>query len=107
MNIIEKARFRNDVIRRFLITGQKRNVINLNAHNTFLHEFTKFKICFRLKRDNKEFITEASLIGGGIADIIVLDECKIIEVLVSETELKFKEKIKKYPTGLTVEYLRV
>lgn len=75
-----------------------RNCIRVNSNNTIEHEQLKFEICYWLKKNGKEFITEAKFSdGSGIADILVLDDDIVIEVLHSETEERFKTK--NYPVS--------
>lgn len=66
----------------------------------------KYLICRFLMKNNFEFYTEAKLIGGGRADIFVLDKGLIIEVLSSETVEQLAEKTKKYPVGLDITTAR-
>lgn len=85
--------------------GVKRNVINLNTHNSWQHELIKCRICFEIKKQGKHFITEAPMgsdRGRGICDILNLDDAQAIEIRVSETEDQLKHKIRKYPDYIEV-----
>ena len=100
MNLkLEKKR--NDVRRTYLdeswLLNNKRNVINLGSGG-IKHEVAKLITCLKLREEGKEFYTEARMKGGGIADIFVLDDTEIIEILSSETNEMLSEKIKKYPS---------
>ncbi len=84
----------------------KRNVVNLNTHNSWQHEMIKTRICYELQKLGKHFITEAPLSfkgrEGTKADILVLDDAQAIEVMVSETEQQLQYKSSKYPACLEV-----
>ena len=99
------ARYRNDIISYVKIYPVKRNVINLNTHNSVEHEMTKARICYELQKQGKHYVTEARMNStkrNCIADILILDTAEIIEILVSETEDEVKEKVEKYPKGLDI-----
>lgn len=74
-----------------------RDCVKINAHNTDAHEKEKFNQCLNLAREGCSFVTEARFRTGGIADIFILDTGHVIEILATEKEKRFKEKIKKYP----------
>lgn len=102
MNQEELLKFRNDCSRYVSFASLKRNVINLNVHNSLQHELIKFRICYELRKQEKEFITEAHLKGDshgnkGIVDILVLDTAQIIEIMVSEKLNNLEWKSRKYP----------
>ncbi len=106
MNKIDLLKYRNQVasyVRSFHI---KRNVVNINAHNSIEHEKIKFEICYRLKSEGQHFFTEAPICGSGnkkgYADIVILDTGTIIEILVSETEEQVKKKVEKYPRMMEI-----
>ena len=90
-------------------SGSHTGCVRYFPNNTDAHEDTKWEICKFLARAGREFITEAIFDSGeiydrwgGRADIFVLDKGIVIEVLESETEEQFKEKVKKYPESLEV-----
>ena len=97
MSKIELMRKRNETARYFSLASRRhRNCIRINTHNSFIHELVKFVICWNLANKGKEFLTEAiSEDRKQIADIVVLDDKEIIEVLYSETEERFNKK--KFP----------
>jgi len=74
-----------------------KNSIKISAHNSFSHELMKFKICYQLRKEGKEFITEVIFQNNSRADIICLDDMKIIEIICTEKESDCIEKMKKYP----------
>lgn len=55
-----------------------------------------------LKECGHEFITEAIFKNGARCDILDLTEGTIYEILNTETEEEFKEKIKNYPQELKI-----
>ena len=106
MNKLELFKYRNDVARQVRSFHIKRNVINLNVHNSWRHEEIKSRICYLLKQQNKHFYTEVPMLSNYgkdlYADILVLDDGVIIEVMVSETLEKVRYKTEKYPTNLEI-----
>ena len=86
--------------------GSHRNCIRINVNNSIEHEITKLRICYDLIKSGKEIITEAIFVNGSRADIVVLDDYKIIEVLYSESEEACLEKAKKYPGLFEVEMVK-
>ena len=101
MNQLELQQFRNKVKQLTTSYHTKENVIYLNSHNSWPHERIKCQICYELRKQNKSFVTEAPL-KGGKADILVLDDAQIIEILYSETLQKAEWKVRKYPKGLEI-----
>ena len=83
-------------------SGSHTGCVRIFPNNTESHERTKFEICLFLAKAGKEFITEAIFEKGARADIVILDEGIVIEVLESETKEQFEEKVKKYPESLEV-----
>jgi hypothetical protein len=109
MNKQDLMRKRNDAMRMIRHSnkiGSHRNCIRISVANSLEHEITKFKICYDLIKNGKEVITEAIFDNGSRADILVLDDHKIIEILHSENEDDCKEKIKKYPSIFAVEMVK-
>jgi len=108
MNQQEKMKFRYEiqsrVIKRLAI---KRNVVNLNTHNTWQHEQIKCRIAYELQKLSKEYFTEAP-VGTNFGretnkiDVLCLDDAQAIEIRVSETEDELKWKSRKIPDCLEV-----
>lgn len=74
----------------------KRNHVALHPQNTKEHEFRKWKECWKLRQQNKHFVTEARFKERDLrADIYVLDDDKIIEIETSSYELE--ERKEEYP----------
>ena len=110
MNKQDLMRKRNDAMRTIRYSnkiGSHRNAIRISTANSLEHEITKLKICYNLMKEGKEFITEAIFNNGSRADILVLDDYKIIEVLCSEDEGACLEKSKKYPELFELEMVKV
>ena len=106
MNKLDLFKFRNQIASYVKSFHVKRNVINLNVHNSWQHELVKTRICYHLKKEGKHFITEVPLQSNMkkdcYADILVLDTAQIIEVMVSETLEQVKFKTRKYPKNLEI-----
>ncbi len=97
--------FRNQVASQVKTYHCKRNVINLNTHNSWKHELIKCRICYLLKQQNMQFFTEVPLRRNkhnAIADILVLDTAEVIEIMVSETLKALRKKTEKYPNCLEI-----
>ncbi|KKK75248.1 hypothetical protein LCGC14_2875620 [marine sediment metagenome] len=104
MNQDQLNRYRNNIISYVKCYPVKRNIVNLNTHNSVEHEQIKFRICYELKKQGIHFVTEAKMHDGkkGIADILILDKGEVIEICVSETLDEVKEKVVKYPSMLEI-----
>ena len=99
--------FRNNIKARLVRTlGVKENIVIFNTHNSWQHELIKARICFELQKQGKRYITELKMGGKGIADIVVLDDARIIEILVSETLEQAEYKVRKYPSCVEVVAVR-
>jgi len=110
MNKQDLMRKRNDAVREIRISnkiGSHRNRIRINVNNSLEHELAKLRICYELIRSGKEVFTEAIFDNGSRADILVLDDFKIIEVLYSESEESCLDKAGKYPSLFELEMVKV
>ena len=110
MNNMDLMRKRNDAMRKIRMSnkvGSHRNCIRINVNNSFEHEITKLRICYDLIKSGKEVFTEAIFDNGSRADILVLDDHKVIEVLCSEKEKDCLEKANKYPDLFSLEMVKV
>ena len=110
MNKQELLRKRNDATREIRHSNKvssHRNCIRINTSNSLEHEIAKLRICYDLIKSGKEVFTEAIFVNGSRADILVLDDFKIIEVLYSEDEDGCLEKAKKYPSLFELEMVKV
>lgn len=109
MNKQDLMKKRNDAMREIRFSnkvGSHRNCIRINVGNSIEHELAKLKICYGLIKEGKEVITEAIFNNGSRADILVLDDYKIIEILYSEDERSCLEKSKRYPALFVLEMIR-
>ena len=79
----------------------------MNTGNTKEHELKKCEVCYELQKQGKDFVTEAVFNNGCRADILVLDDFKVIEILKSETEEMFWSKTNNYPNGLDIEKVKI
>jgi len=107
MNQQELNYFRNSIQRKVIRKlTVKRNVINLNTHNSWKHEMIKCRIAYELQKLNKQFITEAPISSNkhqsNIVDVLNLDDAQAIEILVSETEQELEWKMRNVPDCLEV-----
>jgi protein associated with RNAse G/E len=77
-------------------TGQKRNYVHIHPQNSYAHEKRKFEECWKLRQNNKQFVTEARFKDRDLrADIYVLDDDQIIEI--ESTSYELQERKKEYP----------
>jgi hypothetical protein len=97
-----KQKYSNESLQTIRISNRKLNCLRWGSNETKEHILKKLDICIELKEINHNFITEAIFINGSRADVIDLTEGIIYEILVSEREENFKEKIKKYPRIFTI-----
>jgi len=84
--------------------NQIEGAVKIYPNNTIKHETVKFQIAWKLKNMGFEVWTEAEFEKPykGRCDVFALDRngnFYIIEVLESETDKEFQEKIKNYPQG--------
>jgi len=78
------------------VSGAKRNYVHVHPQNTYEHEKRKFEECWRLRQEDKQFVTEARFKDRDLrADIYVLDTDQIIEIETSS--YKVEERKDKYP----------
>ena len=111
MGVIELMTKRNDVARLFRHQSKiHRNCIRINIGSSLEHELKKFQVCWNLKKQGKEFITEAEFERPGIfkkrADIVCLDDGVILEIIVSEREESLLAKEMDYPLPIIKIYAR-
>jgi len=106
MNKENLNRIRNNAMREIRHSNKvssHRNCIRINVANSLEHEIAKLKICYDLIKSGKEVFTEAIFDNGARADILILDNNKIIEILHSEKEKDCVEKSGKYPALFELE----
>jgi len=103
-------RKRNDAMREIRYSnkvGNHRNCIRINVANSIEHEIAKLRICYELIKSGKEVFTEAIFVNGSRADILVLDDHKVIEILHSEKEKDCLKKCEKYPALFEFEMVKI
>lgn len=96
---------RNACIRLVRPSNRKINEIRVSEGENKSHQDMKIDICKQLISQGKHFITEAIFESGDRADILVLDDFRVIEILNSEKEKSLEEKRKKYPQNLDINYI--
>ena len=110
MNKLDLMKKRNDIarlVRENNRCGSFRNHFRFGSGG-YRHELKKFDICYSLHLTNKEFLTEARFKDySGIADILVLDDGIVYEIMNSETEKKLSNKIARYPKELEIRKLKI
>jgi hypothetical protein len=67
-----------------------------------IHQAAKMAICQYLQSQGKHFLTEAIFKTGGRADILVLDDIQVIEIIESERPESLVHKRNIYPRGINI-----
>ena len=96
---------RNECINLVRLGNRKINEIRFGENEGPEHKAMKEKICNDLIKQKKHFICEPIFITGGRADIFVLDDFKVIEIIFSEKLKSIQNKIDTYPEGLKMEVI--
>ena len=79
--------------------------VRLNTHNKLPHELAKMLVAWEYQKQGKHVVTEAIFNNGSRADVLVLDDMKIIEVLYSEKLEDAKKKLDYYPECFDIEFI--
>jgi len=85
--------------------GRKEGFVKIYPNNSYIHEKTKFDVCYLLKQKGCYVYTECEFISGGRPDIIcfnTIGDGYIIEILNSESKKLFSNKLKKYPLDFEI-----
>lgn len=98
----EKAFGVNERLQLIRVSNRKLNCLRWHNNETKEHILKKLDICRWLKEINHDFITEAIFLNGTRADVVDLTDSIVYEILVSEDESKFEEKIERYPEIFTI-----
>ena len=98
---------RNDCLQLVRLSNRKVNEIRTGENEGKKHREVKESICKALRDEGKYFVTEAIFKNGGRADILVLDDFKVIEILDSESVESIRAKKGYYPKGLKVEVVKI
>jgi len=96
-----------ETVRLVRLSNRRINIVRFGNNESSDHAKKKQKICKVLEEEGHYFMTEAIFKGGGRADILVLDEFKVIEIVNSETLESIIRKKGLYPSGLKMEVVRV
>jgi len=106
-NQIELSMQRKKTWRMYHIPGTgnlntlKINAIFISAANSLEHEMEKFKVCYSLKKEGKDFITEAELnknsrVDTGIRrDVVCLDDGSVWEFETEKKKIDEKKETQK------------
>ena len=98
---------RNECLRLVRMSNRRVNEIRIGNNESSAHRDKKIEICTELLKSGKCFVTEAIFVNGGRADILVLDDFRVVEIMSSEKEFSIYEKKKLYPVGLRLEVIKV
>jgi hypothetical protein len=80
------------------VQNSKKFHVNPVIANSIEHELRKFEVCYFLKKLNLAYYTECIFRDGkGRADIYVVEKNLALEILESESEIRFNEKKVNYP----------
>ena len=88
-------------------SGSHLNCIRLNPSSKGPHNDKMIELCKGYLALGIPFITEAVFENGKRCDILLPATFEIIEVLNTETDEEFKEKIKSYPDLFGITKVRV
>ena len=97
----------NERLQNIRVSNRKLNCLRWHNNESRQHVIKKLDICIELKDLNHEFITEAIFINNSRADVVDLTTGEIYEILVSEEEKDFYEKIKNYPKCFRIIKIRI
>lgn len=98
---------KNECLNLLRISNRKINEIRLGKNESKEHRNTKLLICKKLLSEGKDFVTEAIFNNGKRADILVLEDFKVIEIMKSEKIESIERKKKDYPKGLKFEIRKI
>jgi len=82
------------------------NTVRINTHNSLAHEIGKLKKAYNLILEGKTIVTEAIFKNGARADILVLDDFRVFEIMVFESEKEALSKTQTYPPELDIVFLK-
>lgn len=83
------------------------NCFRFNLSEDLKHIMKKLEIYIELMNKEHKFITEGVFLNGSKCDILDLTDGIVYEVLNSEDERRFEDKIKKYPERLEIIQIKV
>lgn len=105
----EKYNLINEILHKSICRNSEGS-IKIFPNNTFRHEEVKSQVAIKLKQLGGELYSEIDFVTGGRADLVYIDlnsNGYIIEILNSETDKGFEEKVKKYPSNFEVVKIKV
>jgi len=98
---------RNEVLNLVRVGNRKLNVVRVGKNEGDAHADKKREICKQLDKDGKYFLTEAIFWNGCRADVLVLDDFRVIEIVHSESDESIERKRLLYPKGLKIDVVKV
>jgi competence CoiA-like predicted nuclease len=96
-----------EAIRLVRVSNRKLNEIRFSPNERIEHVHYKEAICSYLKAIKKNFYTEAIFETGGRADIFILEDLTVVEIMCSESFESIEAKKKTYPNGLKMIAIQV
>lgn len=97
---------RNACTKLVKISNRRLNEVRVSEGESKAHQNKKIELCAKLLKEGKHFMTEAIFNSGGRADILVLDDFKVIEIVHSESNDSITKKAVSYPEGIVLEVVR-
>ena len=103
MNVKEKDRRKRRLLRtinHYSLSGNKEGYVKIYSNNTYIHELIKFQIAYKLKTQGYDIYSEVKFNNGKRADLVAISpgsDGYIVEVLNSEKEASYEEKLNSYP----------
>ncbi|MBU2633626.1 MAG: hypothetical protein KJ674_00105, partial [Nanoarchaeota archaeon] len=97
-----KVRNNLNLIRFSNRSGNHINCFRFSLSEGKEHIYKKLEVCIDLMKENHKFITEAIFVDGGRADVFDITEGVVYEVVNSESDREFIEKVKRYPDDVEV-----
>mgnify|MGYP001598748136 CR=1 FL=1 len=87
--------------------GTHINCFRFNLSEDLKHIYKKLEICINLMNKNHKFITEGIFENGSRCDILDLTEGVVYEIMNSENERRFREKVKSYPEKFEIIKIKI
>ena len=97
----------NTRLQHIRVSNRKLNCLRWHNNESREHIIKKLDLCRWLKEINHVFVSEAIFNNGSRCDVVDLTDGVVYEVLCSEDESKFEEKVKKYPGEFEVRKMKV
>lgn len=92
----------NNVVRRFgLINyGKHLNKVRIHGTESEQHFMAKSRLCYLLKKQKYNFLTEFPIEKNHIPDILVIRPLVALEILHTESKNSYERKVRTAPSGL-------